>query len=74
MVGPCVVMSTDLTRLATPHIITWAIIALAILGVIARPFRWPEFVWAGAGAILLVVLRLLTPATRASTSTSSSSA
>ena len=56
------VMPAELTRLATPHALTWAIIALSILGVIARPFRWPEFVWAGAGAILLVALRLLTPA------------
>ena len=28
---------------------------------ITRPFAWPEFVWAVAGAVLLVLLRLLTP-------------
>ena len=56
------VMPPELERLATPHTITWAIIALSILGVIARPFKWPEFIWAGSGAILLVVFRLLAPA------------
>ena len=55
------VMTTEFTRLATPHVVTWVIIALSILGVIARPFRWPEFIWAVAGAILLVALRYLTP-------------
>ena len=37
----------------------WGIAALATAGVIVRPFAWPEFVWAVAGALLLVVLRLL---------------
>lgn len=45
--------------LPMPHIITWLIAALATAGVILRPFRWPEFVWAGAGAIALVVFGLL---------------
>ena len=45
----------------TPHVVTWAIVALSVLGVIARPFRWPEFLWAASGAILLVVLGLLAP-------------
>jgi arsenical pump membrane protein len=39
----------------------WAIAALATLGVIARPFHWPEFIWATAGAALLVLLGLLPP-------------
>ncbi|HTJ56533.1 MAG TPA: arsenic transporter [Devosiaceae bacterium] len=39
----------------TPNLATWGIAALATLGVIARPFRLPEFVWAIAGALLLVV-------------------
>jgi len=40
----------------TPHFVTWAIIALAVFGVIVRPFRWPEYVWAIAGALLVVVI------------------
>jgi arsenical pump membrane protein len=39
--------------------IAWAIIFLATLGVITRPFRWPEAIWAVAGAALLVALGLL---------------
>ncbi len=38
---------------------TWAIAALATFGVIARPWNLPEFIWAVAGAVLLVVLNLL---------------
>ena len=38
---------------------TWAIAAAATAGVIVRPFSWPEWVWAVAGAVLLVVLGLL---------------
>ena len=41
---------------------TWGIAAAATAGVIMRPFSWPEFVWAAAGATLLVVLGLLSPA------------
>ncbi|TPG57223.1 arsenic transporter [Roseomonas nepalensis] len=33
--------------------------AAATAGVIVRPFSWPEFIWAGAGAVLLVLLGLL---------------
>ena len=47
--------------LDTAHLVTWAIIALAILGVITRPFKWPEAIWAVAGAGALVVARLLSP-------------
>lgn len=43
----------------TPHVITWIVIGVAILGVIARPFSWPEAIWAVAGAAILVVFRLL---------------
>jgi arsenical pump membrane protein len=35
---------------------TWSIVGLAAVGVIVRPFAWPEFVWAGVGAVLLVAL------------------
>jgi len=41
---------------------TWAIAAAAAAGVIVRPFSWPEWVWATAGAALLVLLGLLPPA------------
>ncbi|MGJ4950004.1 arsenic transporter [Bradyrhizobium sp. HKCCYLS20291] len=39
-----------------------AIIITAIAGVIIRPFRLPEAIWAVAGAILLVAFGLLPPA------------
>jgi len=38
---------------------TWGIAALATFGVIARPWNLPEFIWAVAGAVLLVSLNLL---------------
>jgi arsenical pump membrane protein len=41
------------------HAATWGITALATFGVIARPWNLPEFIWAVAGAVLLVLLRLL---------------
>jgi arsenical pump membrane protein len=37
----------------------WSIAALATAGVVTRPFKWPEAVWAGAGAALIVLLGLL---------------
>jgi arsenical pump membrane protein len=37
----------------------WGIAALATFGVIARPWNLPEFIWAVAGAVLLVSLNLL---------------
>jgi arsenical pump membrane protein len=36
--------------------VTWGISALAVLGVIVRPFGWPEAVWAVAGALALLAL------------------
>ncbi len=42
-------------------LLTWCIAGAATAGVILRPFRWPEAVWAMAGAALLLLLRLLTP-------------
>ncbi len=39
----------------------WGIAAVATAGVIFRPFFWPEFIWAIAGALLLLVLGLLSP-------------
>jgi arsenical pump membrane protein len=41
------------------QIAIWSIAALALLGVIVRPWRVPEYVWAAAGALLLVVAGLL---------------
>ena len=46
--------------LASPWTV-WGIAGLATVGVIARPFSWPEFVWSVAGAGLLVLLGLLSP-------------
>lgn len=40
-------------------LLTWGIAALTALGVIVRPFRWPEAIWAVAGAVVLVALGLL---------------
>ena len=40
-------------------IAAWLIAAMAILGVILRPWRLPEAIWAGAGALALVFLRIL---------------
>lgn len=40
----------------------WAIVALTIFGILVRPKRWPEAIWACLGAILLLVFRLITPA------------
>ncbi|HLZ99824.1 MAG TPA: SLC13 family permease, partial [Steroidobacteraceae bacterium] len=41
------------------HFVTWGIAALAAAGVILRPMRIPEAVWAVAGACALVALGLL---------------
>jgi arsenical pump membrane protein len=46
----------------SPHIATWIVAALAVGGVILRPFGAPEAVWAVAGAALLVVFGVVTPA------------
>jgi arsenical pump membrane protein len=37
----------------------WAIAAVATLGVVARPWNWPEFAWAMAGAAMLLLFNLL---------------
>ncbi len=44
------------------HLAIWAIVAIATAAVIIRPFRIPEAVLAVCGAVLLLVLRLLSPA------------
>lgn len=38
---------------------TWGIAGLTALGVITRPFAWPEAIWAVLGAVLLVALGLI---------------
>lgn len=38
---------------------SWAIAGLSTAAVITRPMRWPEWIWAVAGAVLLVVLGLM---------------
>jgi len=38
---------------------TWGIAGLATAGVITRPFRWPEAIWAVAGALAVVAFGLL---------------
>src|ERR1700760_2303915 len=49
----------SLSSLPTDHVLAWAIIIVATLGVIVRPFHWPEAIWAVTGAVLLVLLQLL---------------
>ena len=44
----------DLTSVAT-----WAICVAATIGVISRPFRWPEAIWAVGGAALLLLFGLV---------------
>jgi len=43
------------------HISIWIISLLAIAGVIIRPFKIPEFVWAISGALLMLVFGLILP-------------
>jgi arsenical pump membrane protein len=40
-------------------IVTWLLCAGSLAGVIVRPFRWPEAIWAAGGAALLLVFGLL---------------
>lgn len=44
---------------STANVATWAVAAVATAGVILRPWRVPEAVWALAGAVLLVLTGLL---------------
>jgi arsenical pump membrane protein len=45
------------------HLAIWIIAALAVAGVIIRPFNSVEALWAVGGTVLLVALRLITPTT-----------
>jgi arsenical pump membrane protein len=42
-----------------PNIAIWIIAVLATAGVLIRPFKWPEAVWAVLGATLLLGFGLL---------------
>jgi arsenical pump membrane protein len=44
---------------ASANLAIWAIAGLATAGVITRPFKWPEAVWAIAGSVALLGLGLL---------------
>jgi arsenical pump membrane protein len=46
---------------ASPTAAIFVIAALAMIGVIVRPFSLPEAVWAVAGAVLLLLLGLISP-------------
>ncbi len=43
------------------HVAIWIIAFLSIAGVIIRPFKIPEAVWAISGAIILIILKLISP-------------
>jgi arsenical pump membrane protein len=47
--------------LMSSHLAIWIVSALAVAGVIIRPFNSMEAIWAVGGAALLVVLGLITP-------------
>ena len=40
------------------HVAAWAIVVMALTGVVLRPFRWPEAVWAVGGGVLVTALGL----------------
>jgi arsenical pump membrane protein len=43
------------------HVATWSIAAVAVIGMITRPKKWPEAWWAVSGALILVVFSLISP-------------
>jgi arsenical pump membrane protein len=45
----------------TLTILAWLVVAAAVAGVITRPFRWPEYIWAVAGALAVVLLGTVSP-------------
>jgi arsenical pump membrane protein len=42
--------------------LTWSVAGLTALGIVVRPFQWPEAIWAVSGAALLILLGLIGPA------------
>jgi arsenical pump membrane protein len=45
----------------SPDVMIWAAAALAILGIVVRPFNWTEAVWPVAAVVLLLLSGLITP-------------
>ncbi|MBB3659330.1 arsenical pump membrane protein [Rhizobium sp. BK650] len=45
----------------TENAIVWGVAGLTAAGVVARPFRWPEAIWAVLGAFVLVAFKLIGP-------------
>jgi arsenical pump membrane protein len=43
----------------TAAVMTWGIAGLTAFGVVVRPFRWPEALWAVIGAALLAIFGLI---------------
>ena len=50
-----------MTLAAPAHLATWFIAALSVLGVIIRPWRIPEALWAVSGAAALALFSLISP-------------
>lgn len=46
--------------------LAWTIVGVATAGVVARPFKWPEAIWAVGGALAVVVFGCLPPGAAAS--------
>lgn len=45
--------------MTTATVAAWTISGLSVAGVIVRPMRWPEWIWAMGGALLLIVIGLM---------------
>ena len=43
----------------SPNVAIWTVAGLATLGVIARPFSWPEAIWGVLGAACLLAFGLM---------------
>ena len=54
-------MPIALPAASLPHVATWSVAAIATAGVIIRPWRIPEAVWAMAGGFALVACGLVSP-------------
>ncbi|EJZ20063.1 arsenic transporter (plasmid) [Rhizobium sp. Pop5] len=46
----------------TENAFIWSIAGLTAAGVVTRPFRWPEAIWAALGALVLLAFQLIGPA------------
>jgi arsenical pump membrane protein len=51
--------NSSLMLLSSAHIATWSVAALAILGVIVRPWKLPEALWAVVAAVALLIFGLI---------------